>query len=83
MISGEHVASVNMSRSRALVVLRSLHGKRNGPDQRVSLTITTMEIPHHRLIQRKTHLQILLAAGLDATPYRLKDTGAVAFRGFR
>lgn len=29
------------------------------------------------------HLQILLAAGLDATPYRLKDTGAVAFRGFR
>lgn len=45
MISGEHVASVNMSRSRALVVLRSLHGKRNGPDQQVSLTIRTTENP--------------------------------------
>lgn len=79
MISGVHVASVNMSSSLARVVLRSLR-------QRFNIYTIKITMAHNRWTTRaehNPHLQILLAAGLDATPYRLKDTGAVDFRGFR
>lgn len=68
-----------MSSSLARVVLRSLR-------QRFNVYTITIMMAHKMYVipaEYNPHLQILLAAGLDATPYRLKDTGAVDFRGFR